>query len=235
MEKKIGLFLLIGILGIPVWMMIALAVFTRRLRIRNFKMLNLNKGVILISNHPSLIEPALLPCLLLINLIYKKLPISAPDKMNYYNQFWFKPFRLVCIPIARGEPKQELASLDLMKKQVEQGNILILFPEGGRTFKGEHLGREYLVSETGERIRRFPQGLRRLFLNIDCYILPIWCRDMDKISKNTFKFSVRSMLFRFWKNMEICFGELINSNELPADKKQIIPYLEKLLLQISKE
>ncbi len=231
--KKFGVFLLFLILGVPAWLLIAVMVFSGRLKIKGWRFLKLDKGVIVISNHPSLIEPALLPCLLAINVIYGKLPISAPDSLNYYNKFWFAPFRLVCVPIFRGEPRLELLTMDLMRKLVELGHILVLFSEGGRTFKGDYLRKGYLTTKEGERIRRFPRGLRRLFVDLDCYIAFIWCRGMDKISKNTLNFSLTSMLFRYWEKAEIDFGDIIKSANLPKQKKQIIPYLEKKLLKTS--
>ena len=118
------------------------------------------KGLILVHNHSSLWEPALFPFLFspwyLFSLRF--VPFSTPDKINYYDKWWFSFFRAVCIPIERGNLKGEVRALKEMKDRLADGKILILAPEGGRTFKGE----EFKVIRRGkiEVVRRGTPGVR---------------------------------------------------------------------------
>ena len=225
------MFLVLFIVGIPSWIGLSLLVFTGRLKIRGSALFNSQKGMVLISNHPSLLEAGLLPILLFVNLIYGKTIFSTPDKANFFERSWFRPFRIACIPIFRGNGREELKSLDLIKEKIREGQIVILFAEGGRTFSVDN---KHLISVNGERIRQFPQGLRRLFTNLDCSVGFVWCRGMDNVLKNSSKVSFSSFfLLKYWKRTEVVFGDVVDSADLPNAKNQVIPFLEKKLLKTS--
>jgi 1-acyl-sn-glycerol-3-phosphate acyltransferase len=54
---------------------------------------------------------------------------------------------------------------------------LILFPEGGRTAKGD----EFVYSASGShRVRRFKEGIGQLVARTGCATLPVWVEGSDK-------------------------------------------------------
>ncbi len=108
---------------------------------------------------------------------------------------------------------------------------MILFAEGGRT---SSVDEGHLTSESGEQIRQFPKALRKLFNGSDCFIGFVWCRGMDKVIKSSSKVTFSSFfLLRYWKRVEVVFGDVVNSFDLPKEKCRIIPFLEKKLLETS--
>ena len=234
MKRKIKLLVLvwtIGVLGgVSFWFLVLLG----RIRLKGYQMKKFNpenKGLVLISNHPSLLDPIILCFLFFWNYLFsfKRIPYSTPDKQNYYDKWWFWAFRIVCVPIERGNRKKELVSLKRIRKLIERGYIVILFPEGGRTFKGE----EFKFSKRGEKIRKFPVGIRKIFLNVDCEILPVWIRGSDKVWPNKYQFPSRLPFLRLWNKIEIVVGEKIESTHLPKDKREIIEYLEESLINLA--
>ena len=138
------------------------------------------RKIILVSNHPSLLEPLLLPLLFFREYFFhpfKFAPWSAPDKKNFYDPwywFWTRP-RMV--PIDRNDEREELKSLFWMKRILNSGGIIILFPEGGRTYKGD----DFLYSRKGKRIRILMGGLGWLVLKTKATVLPVWVEGTDKV------------------------------------------------------
>jgi len=234
--KKIKLWLVvwtIGLLGGILFCLLRLfgRVKTKGYRLRKFK--PGNKGLVLISNHPSLWDPVLIPFLFFPWYLFfsNSIPFSTPDKKNYYQKSWFMFFRPVCVPIERGSRRKELATLEKLRKIIQQRKVLILFPEGGRTFKGS----EFRFSSSGKKIRKFPVGIRRLFLNADCRILPVWIQGGEKIIPNRAGFpkgiEFLTAFFRlFYTRVTITIGEF---RKPPREKKKIIAYLEDILLKLA--
>jgi len=233
MKEKIKFFGLVWLLGSLGELLFLLLRITRRIIIKGYqkRKFSQRKGLIIISNHPSLIEPGILPLLFFPQALFflKSIPLSTPDNKNFYKKRWFSFLRPFCIPVERGSRRKELRTLKKLREIINQGRTLILFPEGGRTFKRK----EFRISESGEKLGKFLGGLRRLFLNIDCRILPIWVRGTDKILPNKFEFSEHRPFFRLWKKAEIVIGEVIESETLPQDKRLILKHLEDSLLSLS--
>ena len=178
-----------------------------------------NKNMVLISNHPSFLETILLPFLFAPNHNFSfKLPCSLAEK-KYYGAWWF-PWRPVCMPIERGNKRDELKVLKEIKsdflKNTEKS--LILYPEGARTAKGI-LKRGYRRSENGKTIAVFPKGIERLFVDSDFYVLPVWTEGGSEI-----------MSGKFWRKIKIVIGEPF---KLSAQKGRINDYLESVLLELA--
>ncbi len=137
------------------------------------------RKIILVCNHPSLLEPLLLPPLFFKEYLFhpfKFVPWSTPDQKNFYDPwywFWIKP-RM--IPIDRSSERKELQSLFRMKRILNSKGIIILFSEGGRTYLGEN----FLYSQKGKRIRIFKGGLGWLVLKTEAMVLPVWVEGTDK-------------------------------------------------------
>ncbi len=236
MKNRIKLFILVWTIGIVGGFLFWLLVTFGGIQLKGYrkeKFKPRGKGLVVISNHPSLLDPIILCFLFFWDYLFdfRRTPYSTPDKRNYYDKWWFWPFRIVCVPIERGNRKKELVSLKRIRRLVKRGHIVILFPEGGRTFKG----REFRFSITGEKLRKFPAGIRKIFLGVDCEILPIWIRGSDKVWQNRYEFPSYVPFLRLWKKVEIVIGERINSLQLPQDKKEIVEYLENCLLILAEK
>jgi 1-acyl-sn-glycerol-3-phosphate acyltransferase len=234
MKRKIKILVLVWTIGVLGGISFWLLVLFGRIRLKGYQRRKFNpgnKGLVLISNHPSLLDPIILCFLFFWSYLFsfKRIPYSTPDKKNYYDKWWFWPFRLVSVPIERGSRKKELVSLKRIRKLVKERKVVILFPEGGRTFKGK----EFKFSETGERLRKFPIGIRKIFLGMDCEILPIWLRGTDNVWENQLDFPDVFPFLKFWKKIEIIIGEKINSLQLPQEKKEIVEWLENYLVELS--
>lgn len=156
-------------------------------------------GLIVGGNHSSLWEPGLLPFLWVLHFLFsfsfKFVPFSTPDKINFFNKWWFWAIRLFCIPIDRERGRTK--GLRELIKNVNQGKIVILFPEGGRTHKGD----EFKIIKKGEiiikkkdeltpednnlpKIRRFQRGFSALLKFTNADILPIWTEGGDRVIPN---------------------------------------------------
>jgi 1-acyl-sn-glycerol-3-phosphate acyltransferase len=201
-----------------------------------------DKGLILIHNHPSLWEPALLPFLFFPWYLFslRLVPFSTPDKKNYYDKWWFSPFRAVCVPIERGNLKEEVRALKRMQEKLLAGGILILAPEGGRTFKGEEFkvirGGKIEVAEglsendlrDNKAIRRFKTGISHLVFDTKTEILPVWTEGGEKVIPNAYSFKLPFP--RLWQQIQIKIGEPLDLGKLP--KREIAEFLEDSILKV---
>jgi len=223
MKEKYKLWVFIWTIGLLAWLVFLILKITGRVKIRGYEKRKVRpgaSGLILIANHPSLWEPAILPFLFFPRCLFsqKLLPISVVDKNDYYNKIWFSPFRMACLPVERGNAREELKAMDAMIEILNQGRILILYPEGGRTSKGE----EFKFSCSGRKIRRFKKGLRRLFLNSHAVIWPVWTEGGDKVMPR-FSFP------HIWAETVIKPGEPFKPE---ARKSEILEVLEGVLLEL---
>jgi len=111
MKNRIKLFVLVWTVGIMEGFLFWLLVTFGRIQLKGYrkeKFKPRGKGLVVISNHPSLLDPIILCFLFFWDYLFdfRKIPYSTPDKRNYYDKWWFWPFRIVCIPIERGNRKK---------------------------------------------------------------------------------------------------------------------------------
>lgn len=227
----------VGILGGVLFSLLRLF---RRIEIKGYKLRKLippKEGMIVIYNHPSLWEPCLLPFLFFpwYLILPNMIPFSTPDKANYYQKWWSWPIRLVCIFIDRKEGKMK--NLNELIRAIRERRILILAPEGGRTFKGK----EFKIIEKGQillktnvqliddapKIRRFQRGITILLQRTNATILPVWVEGGEKVIPNQTSFPKGPyFLFpRLREKTKIKMGEPF--------KTQDILQLEDVLLKLS--
>lgn len=164
---------------------------------------------ILVSNHPSWIDPFLVAVLLAWYYALNPLrhaPLIVADRLNFYNSWWFWPFRSVMVPVDRDSDRKKAAGLLRIKKAVECGRPLIIFPEGGRTFKGK--ASEFLYSQRGNKIRFLQGGIGLLVRKTGAAVIPIGIKGSDKAFPN----SRKRLITKFvpWKRIIIAVGEPIN-------------------------
>lgn len=221
---------------------------TTRVKVQGYERRKLeprDKGLILIHNHPSLWEPALLPFLFFPWYLFSSrfVPFSTPDKKNYYDKWWFSFFRVVCIPIERGNLKKEVKALKRMQEKLAEGKILILAPEGGRTFKGEKFkviregkievveGLPEIDLRDGRAVRRFKPGIGWLVCNTKAKVLPVWTERGERVIPNEFSFKLPFP--RLWRQTRIKIGEPLDLGRLP--KEEITEFLEDAILKVAAE
>jgi hypothetical protein len=132
-------------------------------------------NVILVANHPSLLEVIALPALFwhwLVNNHAARVPYSIADEHFFGDCCWLQRS---CrnIPVSR-EGNAEAAQkngrvLRLVKQQLEQNDVLVYYPEGGRTCKGE------LYQTYGNRVvRRCNSKTLNLIAGDQTVVIPVW-------------------------------------------------------------
>lgn len=182
-------------------------------------------GMIIIYNHPSLYEPAMLPLVLFPKYLFslKHIPYSVPDKRNFYDKWWFAPFKIFCVPIERENANTTLRSLREIRGKLKNDGIVIISPEGGRTFK-----RERFISLRDKKIGKFQNGISIILKGVplNTIILPIWTEGGDTIIPNRHDFSSNAYLFpRLWNKLELTIGEPVKAGEVKN-----LEHLEHILL-----
>lgn len=242
MEKKWKLFLTVWTAGILGGVLFWLLKLTKRVEVFGYKNLlryleefaPKNKPLLVMSNHPSLWEPGLLPFLFFPWYLFslRFVPFSLPDKKNYYDKRWFAPLKSVSVPIERGNIREELRTIKILREMLKEGKILILFPEGGRT----SIGKEFRFSCFEKRIRAFPLGIEKLFEN-NCLILPIWTEGGELVipNKETFLKGLCYLLPKIWRKTRIFIGQSFELEVKNFSKGQIKEYLESILLKLADE
>ena len=142
------------------------------------------RKLIIISNHPSLLETVILPAFLFFpQAIFNPffyIPWSTPDKKNFYDKWYWFWIRPVSIPINRRNHENGARTLYDMVRLLEKKKILIIFAEGGRTFRGT----EFEYSEGGKRMRPLENTVGWLIRRTQAHVLPIWVEGTDKVLLN---------------------------------------------------
>lgn len=159
------------------------------------------RNMVVVSNHPSLLEPALLPALFFLEYLVHPLrfsPWSTPDKEGLYDRWYFFWLRPRAVPIDRS-PSPEGArnrakSFREMIKILRRGGRIIIFPEGGRTcFQGGHT-----VGNGGKKLGRFFGSVALLVKKADSLVVPVWIDGTETVLPNG-----KSPLPHFWRGKVI--------------------------------
>ncbi len=136
--------------------------------------------VLVVSNHPSLEEPSQLIGMFLPQYLlrpFKYGPKTLADKENYYDHWKYRLVRMNLIPVDRSLLGGDPASLSVAARVLEKNGIVIMYPEGGRTFKGNsHLGIGM------KKIRPLKKGFAYLASQTGALVVPIWVEGSIKSS-----------------------------------------------------
>lgn len=191
-------------------------------------------GLIVVSNHPSLLEPILLPALFWKEYLLHPIqlsPWSTPDKTNYYDKwylFWLRP---VAIPINRNNQWEARRSFFSMKRILSSGRILIGFPEGGRTSSSQ--SNDFFYSPIKKKkLRILKEGFGLLIKKTNPLVLPVWVDDAEKIIPN-----VAGRLYSFprlWNKVTIKIGTPLNFGN-DKSREEICQKLATILLNLADE
>ena len=166
------------------------------------------KRVLIVSNHPSLLEVVLVPVLFFRDYIFHPFdfsPWNVPDKKNYFDRWYWAWAKTRLIPINRENDREAFKALRRIKEILNLGGIVVLFPEGGRTFKGE----KFFYSENGKKIRRLKEGVGWLILKTNPLIVPVWIDGAEEVLPNK-PDKLYHCIPRFWKGMTVKIGEPIH-------------------------
>lgn len=209
-----------------------------RIKVCNWKRFpHWQRRILLISNHPSLLEPFILPALFLREFFFRPFsfrPWSAPDLKNFYDKWFFFWIRPVSIPVSRNE-KESVKALFQVKNLLLADRVVIFHPEGGRTCTGE----EFIFSKTGKRIRKLKDSVGWLVHKADPLIVPVWVEGTDKVFPNTLWVKESKSKFpfpRFWEKITIKIGVSVKlGNPRQEPKEEITEKLAKILLDLADE
>jgi len=132
-------------------------------------------NMIIAVNHPRLVEAVFAPALLIREWFLaprKWGPWSAPDQTNTKKKwwwfFWLGLGRSVQVP--RGDLKGMRKAFLRVLAILRSGGRVIIFPEGGRTWKGK----DHLMSRNGHKIRPLKNGVGKLVARTEASVLPVW-------------------------------------------------------------
>lgn len=192
------------------------------------------RRIIVVSNHPSLLEPLLLPALFFKQYLFRPFryaPWSTPDRKNYYDRWYWAWARSRLVPVNRQDKGAESRSLSRIRRILDDKGIVIIFAEGGRTFKGE----KFLYSRTGKRMRELKNGVGLLVARTGAMVLPVWVEGTDEMLPNH-----PDKLFtglRLNKKATIKIGRLMRLRRTRrlGYSKEITPKIAQALLELADE
>jgi len=190
-------------------------------------------GLIVVSNHPSLLEPLLVSGLFFSQYFFhpfKFSPWNIPEEKNYNNKWWqWAKARIIWVD--RKDSQKARQTLRKAKEVVNCGGILVLFPEGGRTFK-----RRTIESKNGKKLAFLQEGIGLLLLKTNAPVLFIWVEGSDKFFPNTLwvdEYNSKFPFPRFWKKITIKIGETVLFEK--TSREQITQEVAAKLLELADE
>lgn len=191
--------------------------------------------VILVSNHPSVIDPFLIGSLLFRYYFWhplKHAPLVVADRLNFYDRWWFWPLRSVIVPVDRDDKRKKALVIIKIKKAIECGRMILIFPEGGRTFKGKE--GEFLSGQNGSRLRKLEEGVGLLVQRTGAKVLPMGIKGSDKVIPNSRRRLWNWSRIDVRKKISINVGDAMNfDSALP--REQVTQEIGKKLLQLIDE
>jgi 1-acyl-sn-glycerol-3-phosphate acyltransferase len=183
---------------------------TRVMEIRGWENFPKQRGkVLVVSNHPYKGEQVLLTGLFFRWYLFRPWkygPWSLADRKNYYDKYPLLRPRLIPVDRTRnGDPE----ALNLAKSVLSTGANIILFPEGGRTSKGQ----SFLTSRFGARIRPLKGGFAILAAERGTVLVPVWFEHYH------------------WYDIILVIGESICFSGIT--RREIVERTEKILLELA--
>lgn len=216
------------------WLHIVLCVcilFLRRIGYVNFlhrERASLGKGPLLIvANHPSLWEPWLMPGLFFPRSVlhpYRHIPWCTPDPHTYDRWYLFF-LRPRSIPIPRDDKRGSVHAFHRMVDILQGGERIVLFPEGGRTNRGD----TFRTAPNNARIREPKHGMAQMVLRTHATVLPIWVAGAERV------LPVGALFPRFWHRTTMVVGKPIVWQPDDSDEKiheQVIQTLLALSCEV---
>ena len=152
------------------------------LRYQNKPILPKDGPAILIANHNSHLDTMVLISLLPLKILHKVQPVAAAD---YFlkNKFmaWFALNIIGILPIERQGKDKTVNPIEQCAKALDNGKILIFFPEGSRGEPEKMTDLKYGVVKLAERCPNVPlypiymHGLGKTLRKGDALFVPFFC------------------------------------------------------------
>jgi 1-acyl-sn-glycerol-3-phosphate acyltransferase len=164
-----------------------------------------NEGILLIANHPSLVETIALPALLSPwrwDIADTKLPYSVADSRLFgrHSEWLYEHFR--CIAVHRHELSSAGKSLKTARTCMQiltKHGLLIVYPEGGRTSKGDQW------HQHGPRkVRSCNPTLVKMAQRTNATIIPVWISHGDSTKPQSLLRGYCKLFFQ--EKMVVTFG-----------------------------
>ncbi len=136
------------------------------------------RGMLIVSNHPSLIETVLLPFMFFPACLvrpFRLVPWSTPDRANIMAQWYTRIFRhgrMIMIDREPGTKARNAGALRKMLGALANRESVVLFAEGGRTHKRP----ERTVSPKGNELGKFSKSIEFILRNARCVVVPVWVK-----------------------------------------------------------
>lgn len=160
------------------------------------------KGMLLLGNHISFIDWAL------VQLAFPR-RIRFVMERSYFEKWYLKWFLnfMGCIPVSSSGSKK---SLQLIRKHLENGQIVCLFPEGA-------------ISYTGQ-LGEFKRGFEQAIQGTDAVIVPFYLRGLwgSRFSKSSSKLREVTSRGSMKRDVIVSFGSPLDANTQASDVKQKI-------------
>lgn len=194
-----------------------------------------DQGLLVICNHPSLLEVILVPLLFFWDYILRPFhgaPISTPDKRNYLDKwYWVFWLKFCAITIDRTNRNQKREAFFEMENALKSGRTLVIPPEGTRTC----FATKFLYSQKGNKIGILKPGIGLLISKTNPVVLLIWVKDAEKVLPNS---PDRKKLYhtfpRLNKQMTIKIGKPIGFRK-GLDPEEIVQEVAAMLLGLADE
>ena len=192
------------------------------------------RKLIVVSNHPSLLETVLVPALFFpeycLNPFFY-IPWSTPDRKNFYDRWYWSWARTISVPIDRTDERNGAEALHKIKDLLNRKKIVVLFAEGGRTFKGD----KFRYSAGGKRLRELKRTVGFLVARTGAEVLPIWVEGADKVLLNHHTKLYGGIYLR--QKVTIKIGKLIRARKSLriGSSREITERITKLLLELADE
>ncbi|MGL1921045.1 MAG: acyl-[ACP]--phospholipid O-acyltransferase [Hyphomicrobiales bacterium] len=158
------------------------------------------KGMLLLGNHISWIDWAL------VQLAFPR-RIRFVMERSFYEKWYLKWFLnfMGCIPVSSAGSKK---SLQMIRKHLEDGQIVCLFPEGAISYTGQ----------LGEFKRGFEQAIR----GTDAVIVPFYLRGLwgSRFSKSSSKLREVTSRGSVKRDVIVSFGSPLDADTSAVDVKQ---------------
>lgn len=152
------------------------------LRYQNKPILPEDGPALIIANHNSHLDTMVLISLLPLKVLHKVQPVAAAD---YFlkNKFiaWFALNIIGILPIERQSERQTRSPVEQCAEALQQGKILIFFPEGSRGQPETMSELKYGVVKLAEKCPQVPlypiymHGLGKSLPKGDALLVPFFC------------------------------------------------------------
>ncbi len=185
--------------------------------------------LIIVSNHPSMLEPVILPLIGFpwmnfpwvfspvwsraklslswfkrlqteFSLQKKLIPANVPDRNNFYDPPYMNIMQGINIPVDRnGGAHGRITTVLALKKILDNGGRILIFPEGTRTFKAIAKGNG--SSTDDKRLGKLKDGASWLAIKTKARVLPVWVDGTENVLPNN-----KLPIPRLWRKITVKIG-----------------------------